>query len=324
MASHEVISVRHLRLQNEGTTMGLACKFLGHTWNKLPDGGDGCTCSRCGEHRNEGHDWRFAREREDWTYGGPPEIIRGCFNVCTVCGRWETAPDPRDVCEHDWRGCTCALCGKVRDEGHDWDRPKPQGDGKNHRCQCRICGKYQLEPHTFKQLSGCRRRCTACNYVDGAHDFRDGVCAVCGADESEYFCELILSGKAAYDERERDPADGSRMEAIDHVKSVGALRRIALASQPGIDVYCRMSCANKLADIARAGGADAHEANLTLRELVLGTSLGWNKPMVAGWITEPAIAADPDLVEAVRRANQSQASYDNAMIAADSGLGRSG
>ncbi|MBR3311692.1 MAG: hypothetical protein IKG15_07750, partial [Solobacterium sp.] len=29
--------------------MGFVCKITGHKWHKMPDGKDGCTCSRCGE-----------------------------------------------------------------------------------------------------------------------------------------------------------------------------------------------------------------------------------------------------------------------------------
>ena len=39
--------------------MGLACRITGHKWHKLPDGKDGCTCSRCGERNLSGdHNWQ--------------------------------------------------------------------------------------------------------------------------------------------------------------------------------------------------------------------------------------------------------------------------
>ena len=52
--------------------MGLACRITGHKWHKLPDGKDGCTCTRCGTVRNKDHS--FALSAEDG-------LLR-----CTVCG----------------------------------------------------------------------------------------------------------------------------------------------------------------------------------------------------------------------------------------------
>ena len=89
--------------------MGLACKITGHKWNKLPDGSDGCTCTRCGERRNEGHDWHFTREREDWIFSSR-HVIAGRFYVCSVCGHWETERVRQEHCTHDWDSCRCRLC----------------------------------------------------------------------------------------------------------------------------------------------------------------------------------------------------------------------
>ena len=37
---------------------------------------------------------------------------------------------------HDWRGCTCQGCGKVRDSGHDLDG----------NCVCRVCRQERHTP----------------------------------------------------------------------------------------------------------------------------------------------------------------------------------
>ena len=39
------------------------------------------------------------------------------------------------------------------------------------------------------------------------HDFVAGICRTCGADESEFFCDLILSGKAGYYDNESQKGD---------------------------------------------------------------------------------------------------------------------
>lgn len=308
--------------------MGIACKIAGHKWS-------GCTCARCGERRDEGHDWHVIGRERRLKGGG---AIRECVSVCSICGRWLPA-------EHDWQGCVCARCGERRDEGHDWQgckcarcgktrdeshvwgkaRPVVPNAHSGHHCPCTVCGTCsEDEPHSLKKVPGCRYRCAECGYTTIWHDFRNGVCADCGLDESEHYCELILSGKVRYDAWEYSPLDGSRMQAIDHVSSVGALRRIALADKDGIYSSCKMACARKLGDIAKAGGADSHNANLALRDLVLKADLGWDTPMVAGWITDSDISSDPKVVEAVRRVEKASVEYDNAMIALDSGIGRSG
>ena len=315
--------------------MGIACKLRGHKWNKLPDGSDGCTCVRCGERRDEGHDYHIVgREREQ--YRGT--IIRECVSVCSVCGRWKPAEHEWHGCTcarcgehrdegHDWQGCKCANCGKTRDEGHEWGKARPSVPNahEGHYRPCTVCGKCtEDEPHAFRKMSGCRYQCSECGYEVTWHDFRDGVCADCGLDESEHYCGLILSGKIRYDAWEYSPHDGTRIQAIDHVRSVSALRRISLTNKEGIYSSCKVACARKLGDIAKAGDVDSHEANLALRDLVLKADLGWDKPMVASWITEQDIAEDPEVVEVVRQVQQASIEYDNAMLAADSGLGRSG
>ena len=71
--------------------MKLSC-IIGHKWN-------GCTCERCGQTRDEGHDFR------------PGE--RACREKCAVCGR------VRDTA-HLWQGCKCERCGATRATGHDY------------------------------------------------------------------------------------------------------------------------------------------------------------------------------------------------------------
>ncbi len=297
--------------------MGLACKITGHKWN-------GCVCVRCGERRDEGHSYQLDAERS--ARSGQ------CVVVCSICGASKSHPHEWSGCtclrcgarrdeEHLWQGCRCAACGKARDEGHEWGEAKPWGHA-NHYRPCTICGKCKDEPHLFELVKSrkCYYRCTACGYGVEWHEFRDGVCMNCGIDESRHYCDLILSGVVwHFDDWEYSPLDGSSIRYIDHVKSVADLRRLALSDRGGIGDADREGFACRIGEIAEAGGPDAHEANLALRDIVLNTSLGWSVSSVVKLITEPEIASDPKIVEKLRQMGQSRYEFERAMIAADSG-----
>ena len=107
--------------------MGMLCKLLGHHWK-------GCQCTRCGQTRNEGHQWVEAEDK--------------CEHTCSICGLTETVP-----CE--WFHCRCERCGAVRDEHHLWL--------KKSACEqvCRICG-MERETHNWKHVDRGVDRCTAC------------------------------------------------------------------------------------------------------------------------------------------------------------------
>ena len=62
----------------EGKKMQLSCIF-GHKWR-------GCTCERCGETRDTGHNFD------------------SCKGKCTICGK------PCEV-KHQWNGCKCKSAG---------------------------------------------------------------------------------------------------------------------------------------------------------------------------------------------------------------------
>ena len=312
--------------------MGLACRIMGHKWNKLPDGSDGCTCQRCGERRNEGHDYRITNVRKEWMFlVKEPKIIYGHFKICSVCGHWENAPREEEIRRneclekgHDWNGCKCAHCGEVRSEGHDWQKAVANSGTPDHWRQCRICGRNEIERHSFKRLPDCRHRCTVCGYTMTWHEFKDGTCVACGIDESDYYCELILSGKVDYGAHEYSPVDGSSRKYGSHVNSVPTLLKIAMAGEKkGLYDSDKVDCANKIIAIAKKGGADAHEANLALREIALNGTPHSRLPSAKG-ITDPKIASDPELVKVVEWLEETDRRYENAMIAADSGIGRTG
>lgn len=114
----------------------MACLF-GHKWN-------GCKCVRCGETRDEQHDYHL------------------CMGRCIRCGKTQ-------VEQHDWNGCKCKRCGKVRDEQHSWVSAG-FGDGV---CLCTVCRKEIPHDHDSKHCV-CRR----CGAV--LHIWKHCKCEICG------------------------------------------------------------------------------------------------------------------------------------------------
>lgn len=63
---------------------------------------------------------------------------------------------------HQWNGCKCEKCGKIRYEGHVWKG-----------CKCELCGTVRDEGHDW---NGCV--CSRCKKT--RHKWADGICKVCG------------------------------------------------------------------------------------------------------------------------------------------------
>jgi hypothetical protein len=101
--------------------------------------------------------------------------------ICTLCGKTrDEGHDWSKDCEkcvrcgmtqqdaHRWNRCICTLCGKTRDEGHDWSKD----------CEkCVRCGKTRQDDHTWK---GCK--CITCGKTrDEGHDWSKDceICATC-------------------------------------------------------------------------------------------------------------------------------------------------
>ena len=95
---------------------------------------------------------------------------------------------------HNWTGCKCSGCGKVRDEGHDWSKDCEKcsrcGTTRNHahrwgqNCeQCSQCGARRNNAHEWK---GCR--CTRCATIrDEEHDWNTDCnrCSRCGKTRAD-------------------------------------------------------------------------------------------------------------------------------------------
>jgi hypothetical protein len=81
---------------------------------------------------------------------------------------------------HDWEGCKCSLCGKIRDEQHDWTKD----------CEkCSVCGKTRKNQHDW---SGCK--CAICGNirVEG-HIWVKELCNICNSTKKEIFMKHLYA-----------------------------------------------------------------------------------------------------------------------------------
>jgi len=89
---------------------------------------------------------------------------------------------------HQWNGCTCTRCGKVRDQEHNWAAncgqcsvcgQRREGAHQGDGCHCTICGKASEDAfHDWQQ--DCER-CSKCGRRRyGAHTFSGRTCSRCG------------------------------------------------------------------------------------------------------------------------------------------------
>lgn len=157
--------------------MGLKCLFLGHLWRNGK-------CRKCNAvHRK--HEWldgecricHLIHSDHEW------EATAGkCEKRCRICGQIR-------LIEHSWNGCKCTVCGKERDEGHQW--------AVNEKAcfqTCKICGKFKAIPHRYQPIPGiCREKCIVCGderRID--HVFDNGVCKRCNLTENEAYLQLAL------------------------------------------------------------------------------------------------------------------------------------
>lgn len=296
--------------------MGIVCNIAGHKWNKLADGSDGCTCVRCGERRDEGHVFQFEiYEERDFV-----RHVRTCREVCSVCGK------PREV-EHDWNGCRCSRCDAIRDQGHSWGKPFSTKSKTHHSMVCRTCGSSKRSPHSFERIKGGIQRCTECCFeIKPTPKFKTPK------SESDYYANLIASGKVGYYDIETKRGQIYVLYG-DHVTTVPALVRLftALANNNGADNYAPKTIADKLNEIAAEHPEKTDEIGAAFAKIACDerVHIYWRS-----WVIEHDWIKDPELLEKARKSverwckdhpcSQADIDYENAMIAADSGIGRSG
>jgi hypothetical protein len=66
---------------------------------------------------------------------------------------------------HSWNGCRCSVCGKTKDEQHDWSED-------NNKCS--ICGKICDNPQPCEKNSKCDKS------RDNLHTWEGSKCTQCG------------------------------------------------------------------------------------------------------------------------------------------------
>ena len=262
--------------------MGLVCKITGHKWHKLPDGKDGCTCSRCGEKNYSGfHNWGPVR----------PIIDANMKRLARM--------------KHQ---CTCTWCGYSHYDPHRFEL---SGDCK---IRCTECG-YEAPWHDF--ANGV---CTRCGEKESAF-YRSLVLsgAVRLSDNEEAPCrDALLSDNfhlMRYADHLQEAADLA--EVVMHYEPWGS--EDSKGDELFIYINERnalKACVRRLGELAKHGGDEVTEANSALHQIALSgpevlRGLAWAN------ISDPSLASDPALAEAsktwkieVKRSRENQEAWE--------------
>ena len=243
--------------------MGFVCKITGHKWHKMPDGKDGCTCSRCGERNySGGHNW------------GPVQPVIDARMKRTA------------RMEHQ---CTCAWCGNTHYGPHCFEL----SEGCTIRCTA--CG-YEVPWHDF--VNGV---CAKCGEKESAFYRRlvlSGNALL--SDREEAPCkDVLLTGNfnpMCYADHLQEVADLAevvmRYEPWGSEDSKGDELGVYLKERDALK-----ECVCRLGELAKRGGDEAAEANSALYQIALSgpevfRGLAWSN------ISDPALAFDSALAEA--------------------------
>lgn len=171
--------------------MKLSCLF-GHKWN-------GCTCARCGEVRDEGHEFKqFSSNgalcvasckcgKSQTQKHDLRPVPDKCFDVCARCG-YEAVNNPHHAFERIPGQCgwKCKVCGKVKPfdlSEHSWQRVEGKCAEK-----CAVCGMERKLEHQWRRVEGkCAKVCERCGMEEALEHQWERVegtdqerCAVCG------------------------------------------------------------------------------------------------------------------------------------------------
>jgi len=240
--------------------MGFICKIAGHKWHKLPDGKEGCSCSRCGESNYSGdHNWgpiqpvidvkekRLARMKHQCTcaWCGSSHYGLHCFELgedctirCTECGY--EAP------WHDFANGACARCGEK--ESAFYRRLILSRD-------VRLSDKEEA-PCKDAWLSG--------NF--------NPMCYADHLQETEDLLEVVMCYKPW------GSKDSKGDELFMFLKEQDALK----------------ACVRKLGELAKRGGDEAVEANSALHHIALSGPEGF-RTYAWRYISDPTLKSDPVL-----------------------------
>ena len=95
---------------------------------------------------------------------------------------------------HSWTGCKCTICGKIRNEQHNWSKDCERcsicGKTVEHRhswdenCEkCSKCGKTRDNQHVY--LKDCEKCSTCGNIIEDKHNWIGCKCSNCGKIRDE-------------------------------------------------------------------------------------------------------------------------------------------
>lgn len=258
--------------------MGLVCKIIGHKWHKLPDGEDGCSCSRCGERNYSGrHAWGPVHPISD-------DKMRRLVRI-----------------KHQ---CTCAWCGNSFEDRHCFEL----GEGCTIRCV--ECG-YEMPWHDFANGA-----CVNCGEKESAFYRRlilSGKVRLSDCEEAP--CKDVwLSGNfhpMRYADYLQEVADLLEVvmcyETWGSKDSKGDELYVYLKERDALE-----ACVRKLGKLAECGKDEARDANNALYQIALSgpevvRSIAWSE------IKDPVLASDPALAGISERwKNEVRKSIENS------------
>jgi hypothetical protein len=113
------------------STARVLCLVRLHHWKD-------CTCTRCGEHRDNNHRWDGCKCAECGQFRDEGHRFLRCY--CQIC-KMES---------HEWDGCFCPTCGMKRNRFHTW---------RSFTCtKCGARGTELFEKAVSEYQSGLLRR----------------------------------------------------------------------------------------------------------------------------------------------------------------------
>jgi ankyrin repeat protein len=179
---------------------------------------------------------------------------------------------------HAWHGCGCKICGKIRDQDHDWAGCK---------CKNYLCCKVRDRDHEWTHC-----RCKSCAKIrDQDHRWDGCKCGLCGKIQdqdhrwSEVREECLRCGKAPTEADEQKAATKEAAEAFHDAARNGDLEKVRamLKGNPDLvfsrdSLYASWSPLHDAAHGARRDVAElllANRADVNRKDKDGQTSLHW-------------------------------------------------
>ena len=147
-----------------GTTITVACSHTYGAWTKVDDSKHQQVCSKCGDKKEEEHDWNDGEGKPAPTCTAPGTIEYTCL-ICQT-KRTENAGQ----LEHVWdNACdtTCNRgCGTTREVSHNYVLVNTDPEAHWYQCDCGELKGGSWEKHTPgpEATATSAQLCTVCNY----------------------------------------------------------------------------------------------------------------------------------------------------------------